>query len=172
MPIMFAIRFDSAKKAAIAPMSQMSSSEKPCGRSAAKSSSTISLAVERHLERESQHRLLTVADVRLAVVRRHLVGDERVLRVDPQDRAVRDDAVEAVVGAGRGDDDHLAFGLGQPAVLVHQRVVVGEERPEFRWPVRERQEDIGDESRLLLNFEHSRADVLGQILEFRDGVAA
>ena len=38
---MFAMRFDSAKNAAIAPMSQMSSSLKPCGRSASKSASSI-----------------------------------------------------------------------------------------------------------------------------------
>jgi len=43
MLMRLAIRFDSAKKAAIAPMSQMSSSPKPCARSASKSSSTISL---------------------------------------------------------------------------------------------------------------------------------
>jgi len=38
--IMFAIRFDSAKNAAIAPMSQMSSSAKPRSRNAAKSASS------------------------------------------------------------------------------------------------------------------------------------
>ena len=34
MLMRFAIRFDIAKNAAIAPMSQMSSSEKPCARTA------------------------------------------------------------------------------------------------------------------------------------------
>ena len=41
----FAIRFDSAKNAAIAAMSQMSSSVKPCARSAAKSASSIVAAI-------------------------------------------------------------------------------------------------------------------------------
>ena len=109
--IMLAIRFDSAKKAAIAPMSQMSSSEKPCARNAAKSSSAIADAVGRHLEREGEHRLLPRRDVGLAVIDGDLVGDQRILRVDAQDRAVRDDAVEAVVGAGRRDDDHFPLGL-------------------------------------------------------------
>jgi hypothetical protein len=40
--VMFANRFDIAKNAATAPMSQMSSSEKPCSRSAAKSASPSS----------------------------------------------------------------------------------------------------------------------------------
>ena len=85
---------------------------------------------------------------------------------------MRDDAVEAVVGARRGDDDHLALGLGQPAVLQHQRVVIGEERPELVRPVGERQKDVGDESRLLLDFQHSRANVVGQVFELGNGIAA
>ena len=59
------MRFDSAKNAAIAPMSQTSSSEKPCARSAAKSSSTSSLLRCGHLQREREHRLLPRRDVGL-----------------------------------------------------------------------------------------------------------
>ena len=172
MPIRFAIRFDNAKNAAMAPMSQMSSSENPCGVNAAKSASTISALLERHLQREGEHRLLPRRDVGLAVIGGDLVRDERVLRVDAQDRAVRDDAVQAVVRAGGRDDDHLALGLGEPALLVHQRVVVGEERAELVGPVRERHEDVRHEAGLLLDREDARADVLRQILELRDRVAA
>ena len=108
---MFAIRFDSAKNAAIAPMSQMSSSEKPCARSAAKSSSTTSAARCATFSANASIAFWRGVMSALPVVDGDLVGDERVLRVDAQDRAVGDDAVEAVVGAGRGDDDHLALGL-------------------------------------------------------------
>ena len=50
------------------------------------------------LHREVEHGLLPRRDVGLAVVDRDLVGDQRLLLVDAQDRAVRDDAVEAAVG--------------------------------------------------------------------------
>ena len=73
---------------------------------------------------------------------------------------MRDDAVQALVGAGGGDDDHLALGLGEAAGLLHQRVVVGEEGAELVRAVREREEHVGDEARLLLHCEDARADVL------------
>ena len=85
---------------------------------------------------------------------------------------MRDDAVQAIVRARRRDDDHLALGLGEPALLLHQRIVVGEERAEFVRPVRQRQEHVGHEARLLLHLEDPRADVLGQVLELRNGIAA
>ena len=59
-------------------------------------------------------------------------------------------------------DDHLALGLGEAAGLLHQRVVVGEERAELVRPVRQREEHVGDEARLLLHREDARADVVGQ----------
>ena len=153
-------------------MSQMSSSSKPWARSAAKSLVVDLAAALRDLEREREHRLLPRRDVGLAVVDADLVGDERLLRVDAQDGAVRDEAVETIVGAGDGDDDHLALGLGEAGFAQHQRVVVGEERAELVGTVGERQEDVGDEPGLFLHLEHPRADVVGQVLEFRDGVAA
>jgi hypothetical protein len=85
---------------------------------------------------------------------------------------VRHDAVEAIVRARGRDDDHLAFGFAKPALLQHEGVVVREEGPEFVRPMRQGQEDVGNESRLLLHLEHPRADVVGQIFEFRDGIAA
>ena len=84
---------------------------------------------------------------------------------------MRDDAVQAVVGARRRDDDHLALGLREPAFLQHQRVVVREERAELVGTMRERQEDVRDETRLLLHFDESRADVLGQFVERRNRIA-
>ena len=88
---------------------------KPCARSAAKSSSPTSCERCADLHGEIEHRALARRDVGLAVVDRDLVGDQRLLRADAQDRAVRDDAVLAVVGAAGGDDDHLALGLGEAA---------------------------------------------------------
>ena len=86
----------------------------------------------RHFERESEHRALTRRDVGFPIVDADLVGDERILRIDAQDRAVRNEAVEAVVGSGDRDDDHLALGFGKAALAQHQRVVVGEECAELR----------------------------------------
>ena len=68
MLIMFAIRFDSAKNAAIAPMSQMSSSVKPCARSGGEVVVVDLAGCQRDLEREREHRLLPRRDVGLAVV--------------------------------------------------------------------------------------------------------
>jgi len=127
---------------------------------------------QRNLERERQHRLLPVADVRLAIIDRDLVREHRILGVDTKDRAVRNDAIEAIVGAGRGDDDHLALGLAQAGLAQHQRVVVGEKSPEFVGAMGERQENVRDETGLFLNLEYPRADVLGQFFELRHRIAA
>jgi hypothetical protein len=178
--IMFAIRFDSAKNAAIAPMSQMSSSVKPCSRNVEKSASSIaalftatfiakaSIArwrADRHLHRECEHCALARRYIGLPIIDGDLVGHERILRVDPQDRAVRNDAVQAIVRAGRRDDYHLPLGLRQPAFLEHQCVVICEERTELVGPVRERDEYVRNEPCLLLHFENPRADVVRQFGE-------
>ena len=101
------------------------------------------------------------------MVDRDLVGDQRVLLVDAQQRAVRDDAVEALVGAAGGDDDHLLLALAEARVAQQQRVVVGEEGAELGRPVREGEEDVGHEAGLLLHLEDLRADVVGQVLRAR-----
>ena len=85
---------------------------------------------------------------------------------------MRDDAVQAVVGAGRRDDDHLALGLREAAFLLHQRVVIREERAELVGAVRQRDEHVRDEPRLLLHLDDARADVVGQFVERRDRIAA
>ncbi len=160
-----AIRFDSAKNAAIAAMSQMSSSLKPWLATAAKSASEISCACRAHLHREVEHGALARRDIGLAVVDGDLVGDLRILRPDAQDRAMRDHAIVALVGAGGRHHDHLALGLGQAAVLFHQRVVIGKERAEFVGPVGQRQEDVRHEAGLFLHREQAAADIVGQCVD-------
>ena len=128
--------------------------------------------LHRGLHREIEHRALLRRDVGFAVVDRDLVGDQRILRADAQDRAVRDHAVLALVGAGGGDHDHFALGLGQAALLFHQRVVIGEERAEFVRAVREGEEHVGHEARLLLHRDDALADVLRQVFELGYGVTA
>ena len=126
----------------------------------------------RDLERKTEHRLLPRRDPGLAIINRDLIRDVWILRVDAHERSVRDDAIQTVVGARRGDDDHFPFRFGEPRIAQHQRVVVREERPEFFRPMRQCQEDIRDESRLFLYLEDARANVFGHIFEFWDGVAA
>ena len=58
--------------------------------------------------------------------------------------------------------------LVRPLSLLHQRVVVGEERAELVRPVRQREEDVGHEAGLLLHLEDPGADVVGQVGELRE----
>ena len=89
-----------------------------------------------------------------------------MLAVDPQQRAVRDDAIQAIVRARRRDHDHLAVGLREPAAfLLHQRIVVREERAKFVRTMRERDEHVRDEAGLFLHGENARADVVGKVGE-------
>ena len=53
-----------------------------------------------------------------------------------------------------------------------QRIVIGEERAELVRAVGERQENVWNESSLLLDFQHPRADVFGQILKLRHRITA
>ena len=78
---------------------------------------------------------------------------------------MRDHAVLALVGAGGRDHDHLALGLGQAAVLVHQRVVIGEERPKFIGAVGQRQEHVRDEAGFFLHREQAAADIVRQFVD-------
>ena len=111
----------------------------------------------RDLEREREHRLLPVGDVGFAVVRRDLVGHQRILAVDAQDRSVRDDAVQAIVGTAGRDDDHFPFAFRKTGVAQHQRIVVGEERAAFVRTMRQRQKHVRYEPCLFLHFEHAGA---------------
>jgi hypothetical protein len=126
----------------------------------------------RHLDREVEHRALARRDVGLAMVDRHLIGNERVLLVDAQQRPVRDDAVEAAVDAAGGDDDHLLVAFAEARLAQQQRVVVGEEGAELGRPVREGEKDVGDEAGLLLHLEDLGAHVVGKAFERGNGKAA
>ena len=84
---------------------------------------------------------------------------------------MRDHAILALIGARGRDHDHLALGLGQAAVLVHQRVVIGEERAEFVGPVSQRQEHVRDEAGFLLHREQAGADIFRQLVDGGRGKA-
>ena len=167
MPVTLAIRFDSAKNAEIAAISQMSSSLKPWRRNVGKILLGYFLGCPAHLHGEIEHRSLPRRDIRLAVVDGDLVGDLRVLGTDAQDGAVRDDAVVALIGAGSGDHDHLALRLGQAAVLVHQGIMIGEERTKFVGPICQREKHIGNEPGFFLHRENAVADIGRQFVEGR-----
>ncbi|GBH24089.1 hypothetical protein BvRS1_11380 [Burkholderia vietnamiensis] len=85
---------------------------------------------------------------------------------------MRDHAILALVRAAGRDDDHLPFGLAEIAGLVHQCVVVREERAKLVRAMRERDEHVRDEARLLLNGGDACANVVGQIVERGHGEAA
>ncbi len=128
--------------------------------------------IQGHLHREVEHGFLPRRYVGLAVVDRDLVGDQRTLRPDAQDRAVGDHAVLAAVGVRRGDHDHFPLGLGQAAVLFHQRVMEGEEGAPLGGTMRQGEEDVGNEAGFFLHLEDAGADVRGQVFQFGYRVAA
>ena len=146
-----------AKKAAIAAMSQTSSSLKPWALEGGDVGIADGMSLEGHLHGEVEHRLLPGRDVGLAVVDGDLIGDQRVLGADAQDRAMGDDAILALVGVAGRHHDHLALGLGEIAGLVHQRVVIGEEGAELVGPTGEHQKDVRHEAGLLLNGQDARS---------------
>jgi hypothetical protein len=67
----------------------------------------------------------------------------------------------ALIGGAGCHHDHLALGLAQAAVLLHQRVMVSEEGAELVRPVRQHQKDVGNEAGLFLYREQSLADIVG-----------
>ena len=172
MLVTLASRFDMAKKAAIAAMSHTSSSLKPWALEGGDIGIADGMSLEGHLHGEVEHGLLPGRDVGLAVIDGDLIGDQRVLGADAQDRAMGDDAVLALIGIAGRHHDHLALGLGEIAGLVHQRVVIGEEGAKLVGPVSQHQKDVRHEAGFLLNRQDSRTDVLRQIRDLRNGKAA
>ena len=129
------------------------------------------LRINAHLHREIEHGALSRRDVGFAVIDGDLVCNQRVLRPDAQDGAMRDHAILALVGARRRHHDHLALGLGEPAVLLHQRIMIGEEGAEFVGPIRQRQEHVRNEAGFLLHREEAGPDILRQAVDRRGGEA-
>src|SRR6185295_8542480 len=56
--------------------------------------------------------------------------------------------------------------------LFEQRVVVREKRSEFLGPMRPREEDIGDESRLLMHRDNAAADIVRKPVQLGNREAA
>jgi hypothetical protein len=94
---------------------------------------------------------LARADVGLAVIDRHLVGNQRLFLIDAQDGAMSHHAIQALIGSAGGGDDHFALALAETAVLLeHQRIVVGKEGAPLGRPASKGQKNIGNKARLLL----------------------
>ena len=165
-------RLDIANRAVIAPMSQISSSDRPASRASSRSSSLQRRRLEGQRQRQVDDRAAARVELRAVGVDPDVVGELGLLAADAQDRAVGDHAVGAVVGAGRRDDHQLALGLRQRGLPLHERVVVVEERPQLRRPVAEGAEDVGDEPRALGDGADALAEVVGELVELDDGEAA
>ncbi len=127
MSIAAATRFDMLKNAAVEAMSQMSRSEKPASRSAARSASTIlagssvSLTANSSIafclgERSAARKFITIISPK-----------RRVAGKLAHRRAMGGQAIVAMVDRGDGDRDHLALQLRQAGLAQHQIIVhVGE----------------------------------------------
>ena len=80
-------------------------------------------------------------------------------------------AIQALVSGAGGGDDHLAVALGQAGVFFeHQGVVVGKKSAPLGRASRQCQKHGGHKTGLFLDFEHFRADVVGQVFEFGERV--
>ena len=126
----------------------------------------------RHLDGKVQHGFLPLTDVRLAVVDRHLVGNQRVFGANAQNCPMRHHAILALIQIAGGDHNHLALGLAQLAGLVHQRVVVGKKGAKLIRPVRQGEKHIRDKTGFFLHGQDARAQVFGQGVQFRHGKTA
>jgi hypothetical protein len=116
-------------------------------------------------QREVDDGARTGRQLGLPGVGRHPVGDLGVLHPHPQDRAVRHDAVDAPIGAGRGNDDQLSFRFAEPLRLLHERVVVVQERAQLRRPPSQGAEHVRHESRILRDHANAGAQILGHVVE-------
>jgi hypothetical protein len=124
--------------------------------------------LDRELDRHRQDRTLAVIEFGAAPVGGHLVGDPGVACPDPGDRPVGYDAVQAVVLCAGGHHDQLPVALAERGrLLVHQGVVIGEERAPFGRPPGQGEEDVGDEAGLLRDLLDTGPQVLGQVLQRR-----
>ncbi len=145
------MRFDMLKKPATAEMSQMSRSEKPALRNAARSGSPTSHGV-RELPRKIQHRARTRVEIGGAVVCDHRLGEHRVAGQLSEHRAMRDQAIVTVVRAGHDDGNHLALDLGQARLAEHQIVGHRDKGLELRKIEGISLEHVRNEAELLLAF--------------------
>ena len=78
-----------------------------------------------------------------------------------------DHAVVTIVGRRCRHHNHLALGFTEPAVFLHQRIVMGKESTKLIRTVSQREKDIGNETGFLLHFFYAQAYVLRYIRKFR-----
>lgn len=122
--------------------------------------------LDRELDGDVKDGALAVIQFGVPPVGGHLIGDPGIAGPDAGDRAMGHDAVQAVVLRAGGHHDQLPVALGERGcLLVHQRVVVGEERPPLGGPPGQGEEDVGDEAGLLRDFLDPGPQVLGYVLK-------
>jgi hypothetical protein len=122
--------------------------------------------LHRELDGDVKDGALAVVQFGVPPVGGHLIGDPGITGPDAGDRAVGHDAVQAVVLRAGGHHDQLPVALGERGcLLVHQRIVVGEERPPLGGPPGQGEEDVGDEAGLLRDFLDTGPQVLGHVLK-------
>ena len=132
--------------------------------------------MQANLHRKVEHGALAWRDIGLAVVHRHLVGDQRFLFINPQNRAVRHHAIQAAVGRAGGGDNHFALAFGQRTVgvaaffLDHQRIVVRKKSAPFSRTAGQRQKHVGHEAGLFLHFQNFGLKVVGQGVDVGHGI--
>ena len=152
MSVADATRFDMLKKAATAPMSQMSRSVKPARRNVSRSGVFDGPRFGRELDGEIEHRALTLRQGRGAVVHHHQFAKRRIAGQRTHRCAMRDQAIVAAIVRGHRDRDHLALELAQARRRKHQIVVHGDEGIELRAIERIGLQDIRNEAELLVAF--------------------
>lgn len=110
-----------------------------------------------------QHYAFAGRDIGLAIVHCDLIGDLRVLRADPQDRAMNHHAILTLVDAAGGDDDQFALGLRRgrlPAPSARR-----DSQREIPWAGGPGPEDVGDEAGFLGHRTDAFGHIFGQVLE-------
>ena len=124
--------------------------------------------LDRDLDSDLKNGTLAAVEFGAVPVGGYLVGDPGIARPDPGDRAVGYDAVQAAVLRAGSHHDQLPVAFAERwCLLVHQRVVIGEESTPFGRPPGQAEEDVGDEAGLVRDFLDAGPQVLGDVLQRR-----
>ncbi len=127
MSVAFATRLLMLKKPATAAISQMSRSVNPAARRLRAIRFLDPPRLDRQLPGEIEHRPRALVEIGGAIIRHDRVGELRIVRIFAHGRAMRDQAIMTMIGAGNGDRDQFALELRQARRRQHQIVGHGDE---------------------------------------------